>query len=600
MLGAAAKKTTWTPLWIVTVAGAAAGAAQCILSAPLDNVRLVLTSHKQQQQGSRRSRHGRHGTGSSSAARHPAHISWRSIFRAALLPFAPEQTRNKLVKAVRHAKNELRPPSTDAASKAAQYFNKEQRRLWQQRLRRLGGSVHGAGLVMSLFRDAIGFSSFFLIFEVSRRAAHSSSTTIDRSIAWWSTSATLPAQAYDAVRGQSAVSSEKRDVDRDDDDDFYHTQSLRADQSYNASRTKTGRVVAAFVLIVGGAVGAFAYEALGRPFELMRLIIWQGRQQWQKAREAERAKRRAGGGRSLRKARLRASNRRGQTALLSANSSSSRLESLLTLRVANSAGSRISRLQAVLSQSHPPHPLRKTGKRLADVATAKKRSRRGAKTSAAAKAGAGAVKQHAQVSPYPPGALSLLLAHAERTSTLAYTSSSRKFRTAVPSSVLLLHTYFVAPYLATSEVTSYNSGGSSSSSGLARAAAAGTEAVKGENSTTVLGERTRTASPTTRSAAKLLRRWTNSNPVSSTSLFPSTSLASPSYSPPSSTSSGASRARLPLSYLFPRRPREAPGSLGTISQARSWGSGRAAWALRRLASPYGVGFLVFAWMSGDV
>ena len=33
---------SFTPTYVVAVAGAAAGAAQCIISAPLDNIRLVL------------------------------------------------------------------------------------------------------------------------------------------------------------------------------------------------------------------------------------------------------------------------------------------------------------------------------------------------------------------------------------------------------------------------------------------------------------------------------------------------------------------------------------------------------------------------------
>ena len=36
------KTGTFTPMLIVAVAGAAAGAAQCIIAAPLDNMRLVL------------------------------------------------------------------------------------------------------------------------------------------------------------------------------------------------------------------------------------------------------------------------------------------------------------------------------------------------------------------------------------------------------------------------------------------------------------------------------------------------------------------------------------------------------------------------------
>jgi hypothetical protein len=55
-----------------------------------------------------------------------------------------------------------------------------------------------------------------------------------------------------------------------------------------------------------------------------------------------------------------------------------------------------------------------------------------------------------------------------------------------------------------------------------------------------------------------------------------------------------------LLRLLPPRFQPAPSSLRTLAAAQSWGQGRAAWALRRLASPYGLGFLAYAWLAGDL
>ena len=40
---------------------------------------------------------------------------------------------------------------------------------------------------------------------------------------------------------------------------------------------------------------------------------------------------------------------------------------------------------------------------------------------------------------------------------------------------------------------------------------------------------------------------------------------------------------------------------GTLGRGtRYWASGRVVWSLKRLATPYGVAFLVFAWLGGDL
>ncbi len=181
-------KPEWTPLWIVTASGAVAGAAQCFLSAPLDNVRYIIQRNVSGPQHS------------SNAIRPITTISWRAILRAAVLPFAPAIARDRLVQSVQnetieHSKRAPKPTlrariialiepatsslkATAAASSMSERFTMtpEKRKEWESRLKRWRGGVHGSGLALSLIRDSVGFGSFFFIFEVSRRTAYFAST----------------------------------------------------------------------------------------------------------------------------------------------------------------------------------------------------------------------------------------------------------------------------------------------------------------------------------------------------------------------------------------------------------------------------------------
>lgn len=370
-------------------------------------------------------------------------------------------------------------------------------------------------------------------------------------------------------------------------DERFHTQAIRADLSYTASRTKTGRVIAAFVLILGGAIGAFAYEAVGRPFELMRLIIWQGRRQWQRARAKQRQ--RAKGGRSARS--FHVSGRGGQVVSATANSSACRLDNLLTLRPNNSTGTRLPRMQLLFSQSHPPHPLRKPGRQLGvspeaeDTAAQPRRASSDAVVSRCRYQSKIEAHVALKVSRHPPRALGLLLQHAERTSKLAYTSYERKFRTAVPAPVLLAHTYFIAPYLLSPGAELPRDGDSGRLEAQAKGGKAAISSSASKSSKSI----------TTQSAARLLSKWINKNPVLTSITLPSSAKVGRE----SSCSVGSSAGDLSLSYL-PNRPASAPALLQTTSAARARGSSRTAWALRRLVTPYSLGMLCFAWLTGDV
>ena len=543
--------------------------------------------------------------------------------KAAVLPFAPlESQHRRLVRSVQQqtvpAPSALRQVfSLSWWHQGEPLVSKQQRKVLQQTLKHWSGGVHGSGLLMSLARDSVGFGSFFFIFEVSRRLAHGTSLLVDRSIAWFNTSAAVPSP--------STYSNSSREV-RVDGKGKEHAHHLDVDFSYNASRTKTGRVVAAFVLLVGGAIGAFAYEWVGRPFELMRVVIWHGRRKWEKDRARQRA-RVVRGGRSERHVQRRSSmaktsnpglaigpvslKRRRKVQELkerdgigtrtettpshqvkkrrrlsnAASQSSSRLESLLTLRAANSGGTRLSRLTSLLDGNHPPHPLRSIGKR-------PKQQTKAAKKSSAAAASTPFAPPPPSVA---PSALSLLLEHAENTSTLAYTSSSRKFRTAVPAPVLLVHTYFLAPYLngsgfgSTHELSSSSAPESGSTSADAKPSRTGQL-----HEHLAAQQQKKPKSQTTISAARLLTKWTHRNPVSSTIALPLQGAAATSAGSGATTTGSAQAAHTGPTFL-PPRPAAAPSS-----PLSKFGQGRVAWALRRLASPYGIGFVAFAWMSGDV
>ncbi|CEH15105.1 hypothetical protein CBOM_02902 [Ceraceosorus bombacis] len=550
-----AKRPEFTPLHIVFSSGFVAGAAQCVVSAPLDNVRLVLSSRRKQ-----------HGLD----AHRPHLIRWRDVARAAVLPFAPATTHERLVNRVKGMGSSANGTSRGNSS---QVWSAENRKELEKTLRRWRGGVHGAGLILSLARDSVGFAAFFTVFEVSRRLAHRISRSIDRSIACFNASSALPSSAGVEV----ASTGDTR------------TPSNHASQdvSYSGSRTKTGRIVAAFILIVGGAVGAALYELVGRPAELMRLVVWEGRKAWEEGRRSRKkgsgtthrgasnlSKRRTGaqlGGRSKIVGGRRLANRL-QEEVSRVTRTGGRLSSYLDLRRRNSAGVSASRVFASRLLSRPA---RVKGRRTKNASLTNQVSdgniwrpkapmvadhshgRRRPASSMPKNLNRLAIKPRParplHQAPPPlstrPTAMSLLVEHAERTSILKYTSSHRSSTTPVPVPILLLHTYFIAPFLA-----------------LSSPSTTGSAPLQSRLGTDTLSKRTsasrRAPVGTSRERAPeraVRERWTLKNPVVA-----------------------------------------APGSLKSAVTARSWGSGRVAWALRRLATPYGIGFLAWAYVSGDI
>ena len=143
-----------------------------------------------------------------------------------------------------------------------------------------------------------------------------------------------------------------------------------SDVSFSTSRTISGRVIAALCLIVGGACGAAIYELVGRPFELAREVVWQGRKNWEegkrKSKDYDKYAWTGGHGRSS------SSNKRHGRGFgrgfvgarvkyrRSMTKSKGIRNGLIELRSGNSLGNRNSRIESGFRMGfdRPPHPLR--------------------------------------------------------------------------------------------------------------------------------------------------------------------------------------------------------------------------------------------------
>jgi len=372
---------------------------------------------------------------------------------------------------------------------------------------------------------------------MSRRLAFKASLGVDQTLVFFNSSAPL-------LIGQGR----NRDTESDGTVHFEST----GDVSYSQSRTKTGRFVAALVLIFGGAIGAALYEVVGRPAELMRLVIWEGRKAWE---EGRRGTKRDSWKNPKGRLKVTGARRRERIILESAGKEMMK-GSFLNLRCANRSGTRLSKVQgAVLQRTRKPsHPLKlhaisTNTKNTSEESVMNSASveKQGRKRRTALKLNH-KIKSHSSIPQSPslgsrPSAYTLLVEHAQRTSILRFTSNknmmSQTQPTPVPTSILLFHTYFIAPF------------SPHPSSVLQRS-----PLEKGEAAKTITGQ-------TTKDTVK--RRFTFGNL---------------------------------LHFKYPTS--NAPGSVKSISQAQVWGNGRLAWAFRRLASPYSIGFLAFAWMSGDL
>ncbi|WFD29136.1 hypothetical protein MSPP1_000141 [Malassezia sp. CBS 17886] len=224
--GARAERS-FTPLPIVAVAGAAAGAAQCIISVPLDNMRLVV-QRVVLRDATKWPR---------ALLTHNLLSTWAAVLRAAVLPFLPQQLYARMMQ-------QLHRPAQTTEPKTATVF-----RHVPLHARLLSRRVHGITLVLSLMRDSLGFSCFFTTFELARRTAFSLSQCVDRAV--HSVRHYIPTRERADREPHSAL-----------------------DFSFDASRTVFARVAAALVLVFGGAAGSVLYDLVSRPIEFVRMVLW--------------------------------------------------------------------------------------------------------------------------------------------------------------------------------------------------------------------------------------------------------------------------------------------------------------------------------------
>ncbi|CAD6892738.1 unnamed protein product [Tilletia laevis] len=701
------QRATFTPLDIVIYSGAAAGVAQCILSAPLDNVRFILengigrsvssaaaqdraaaTSGTHRRRTARARANGTHaasagvrfgaghagpGGRSGPASASQLQVSWRAVAKAALLPFMPSTTHSRLTEQVKQQGNRLAAASLGQAggsgagagaglssAASSQSISETKKELWQQTLRAWRGGLHGSGLIMSLCRDSVGFAAFFAVFELSRRCAYHSSMTIDRFQAWINTSLPLlrfgplrptqevvPTHHHHALTSLGPGSSSSDVVYIESNGTHAHSSSassyfpesdIRPDISYNATRTISGRVVAVLVLVVGGAIGATLYELVGRPFELMRLVIFTGTREWEKEAERRRA---SSAARAARKRDADAAGTRGaggvrystlpKTMSIRAASPDraqhgrsairgARLRSLehdfllqrpqqagrasgvglfLALRSANTMGGSTSRVGALALRTarRPAHPLalspstsRERKERQRKVALSRQRADAKLLDAARAMSISKSKRQDSSLpththpsrphsysssssssssaqSPLPPprpSTTALLLAHAKHTDPAFLRDlSSRGYPAPLALLALCGKAYFVGPFLA-------NVGGPDTYLGALKA-----------------DERVGRMRRAERAKMMMSGGGGGGN-------------ASASAVPPSSVGQGGGGGPSSSSMMGTIRYRGTHAWDGALRWSHVAWQSRWGWALRRMATPYGLGFLAFAWFGGDL
>lgn len=224
------------------ISGSIAGAAQSLISAPLDNARLLLL-HRQKHLGSsstsrwnsnwrRRIRRNVSSTGATKGNTSRPFSSWTSL----------------LVESV------FRSPSASILSPSAATTNsnlpqestksKNQRRLLSARSSaRKGWSLFN----LSLTKDALAFGFFFLIFDTGR--------TVARQIGL----------------GHDGLS---------EDDYSFTPEGSESEEKVKARRSKEGLVMQSILILISGGVAGYVFGLVSRPFERARMVIWEGRTEW--------------------------------------------------------------------------------------------------------------------------------------------------------------------------------------------------------------------------------------------------------------------------------------------------------------------------------
>lgn len=217
------------------LSGALAGAAQSLLSAPLDNARLLLV----RRQRYLRLAHAQHGD-----ARNPR--LRRSRLKgspAGVLGGTPFQSWYTLIRdsvfqsARRTAGLELGAGAGGKASAAATARERlEQGRRWARR----GWSLFS----LSLLKDSLGFGIFFVVFEVGREGAR------------------IAGLRWDGIDPHRAGIGDMEG------------------ETLKQRRTPMGLVLQSLGILVSGGVAGWIFALVARPFERVRGAVFEGRARW--------------------------------------------------------------------------------------------------------------------------------------------------------------------------------------------------------------------------------------------------------------------------------------------------------------------------------
>lgn len=224
-------------LYVPFISGSLAGAAQSILSAPLDNARLLLLRRQrhlrlkkhdqaetEQKGGKRRKRGFRSGMEKKAGGGLPF-TSWYQLLRFSVFQSSPSLAASST-------------PTTTTKS-ATRKERLDQARRWARR----GWSLFG----LTLLKDGIGFGVFFAIFEVGREGS--------RRFGLW----------FDGINPDFPPPSEGYEEGR---------------KREKERRSVNGLVLQAFGILISGGLAGWVFSLVSRPFERCRGAVWEGRARW--------------------------------------------------------------------------------------------------------------------------------------------------------------------------------------------------------------------------------------------------------------------------------------------------------------------------------
>lgn len=217
--------STSTFLLVPFLSGSVAGAAQSLLSAPLDNARLLLLRRQRLIR-----QHGRRNLAKFGGA----FTGWWSLMRDAVF-------QSSVISGISGKGGKV---ETSRAGRI------QQGRQWARR----GWSLWG----LSLAKDGICFGVFFTIFEVGRVGARKVGLH------------------WDGIVEEEPIPSVRKDQPSDDDEEY----SEEWGGTRRRRRSYPSLVLQSFLILASGAVAGLCFALVARPFERARAAIWEGRSQW--------------------------------------------------------------------------------------------------------------------------------------------------------------------------------------------------------------------------------------------------------------------------------------------------------------------------------